>query len=131
MKNTPQTSLCLNMLQVQVDFDKEHLVEMEVSNEYDWVQNQISINEQANDQIVNPEETIANDYDWGQNQFSSSEQANEFVNSFPDFNYEIYPKEIFGNAENEGISNLQPSNLENYVADYANQQVRTLVRKFF
>ena len=40
-----------------------------------------------------------------------------FVNPFPVFSYEAYPEETFANAENEVISNLQPSNLENYVAD--------------
>ena len=41
-----------------------------------------------------------------------------FVNPFPVFSsYEANLEETFANAENEVISNLQPSNLENYVAD--------------
>ena len=87
------------ILQVQLDFHQEPLVEMGVSNDYDCIQNQ------------------------------SSEQTNEFVNSFPVVNYETYPEERsnqenFVNDGNEVISNLKPSNLENYVADYAIPQVR-------
>ena len=54
-----------------------------------------------------------------------------FVNPFPVFSsYEANLEETFANAENEVISNLQPSNLENYAADYAIPQVRTLVVYF-
>ena len=97
--NYSTTSSCSSVLQVQLEFHQEPLVEMEVSNGYDWIQN------------------------------PSSEQTNEFVNSFPVVNYETYPEERsnqenFVNDGNEVISNLKPSNLENYVADYAIPQVR-------
>ncbi|XVF84331.1 hypothetical protein PTKIN_Ptkin17bG0028400 [Pterospermum kingtungense] len=71
---------------------EESLVEMELSNGYDWIQIQ------------------------------SSEQTNEFVNPFTVVNYETYPEERsnFVNDENyEVISNPRSSNLENSVADYA------------
>ncbi|XP_022761563.1 uncharacterized protein LOC111307715 isoform X2 [Durio zibethinus] len=82
--------------EVQLDFHQEPLVEMEVSNDYDWIQNQSSI----------------------------SEQTNEFVNSFPVVYSETYPEERnnqedFVNGGNKVNSNLQPFNLEYYVADYA------------
>ncbi|XVF84333.1 hypothetical protein PTKIN_Ptkin17bG0028600 [Pterospermum kingtungense] len=71
---------------------EESLVEMEVSNGYDWIQIQ------------------------------SSEQTNEFVNPFPVANYETYPEERSNFGNYEVISNLRPSNLETSVADYAAPQ---------
>ncbi|XVF29476.1 hypothetical protein REPUB_Repub15cG0124400 [Reevesia pubescens] len=109
--------------EVQLDFCQEPLVEMEVSNDYyDGIQNQTSISEQAIDQFVNPypEESFCED----------PHPTCEVLSTLIRKSHSFVPQKDVGlgrysiaNAENEVASNLQPSNLENYGADYATPQL--------
>ncbi|XVF29475.1 hypothetical protein REPUB_Repub15cG0124300 [Reevesia pubescens] len=112
--------------EVQLDFNQEPLVEMEVSNDYyDEIQNQTSISEQANDQFVNPypEEVFC----------EVPHPTCELLSTLTRNSHGFVPQKDVGlgrysiaNAENEVVSNLGPSKLQNYVADYATPQVRTV-----